>query len=87
MCMIEIDTKDADASGGEPIFDENGQPIGNVTTGGYGYFVEKSLAIGYVETHAFVPGAKVYVAILGRDVAAQILARPPFDPDGLRMRV
>ena len=87
LCMIEIDTTEADASGNEPIFDENGNPIGNVTTGGYGYFVEKSLAIGYIETQAYRPGATVHVAILGRDVPARILAQPPFDPDGLRMRV
>jgi len=87
MCMIEIDAQGVDATGGEPIFADNGNPIGNVTTGGYGYFVEKSLAIGYVETQAYSPGATIHVAILGRDVSARILAQPPLDPDGLRMRV
>lgn len=86
MCMLEIEAKDADASGAEPIFAADGTPIGNVTTGGYGYSVGKSLAIGYVETGACVPGSSVRVAILGRDVEARILARPPFDPDGARLR-
>lgn len=86
MCMLDIDAAEADASGGEPVFAEDGTPIGNVTTGGYGYHVGKSLAIAYVETRFHVPGAVVHVAILGRDVAARILDRPPFDPDGLRLR-
>jgi len=86
MCMLDIDAGEADASGGEPVFAEDGTPIGNVTTGGYGYHVGKSLAIAYVETRYRVPGAVVNVAILGRDVAARILDRPPFDPDGLRLR-
>jgi dimethylglycine dehydrogenase len=86
MCMLDIDAGEADASGGEPVFAEDGTPIGNVTTGGYGYHVGKSLAIAYVETRYHVPGAFVNVAILGRDVAARILDRPPFDPDGLRLR-
>ena len=86
MCMLDIDAGEADASGGEPVFAEDGTPIGNVTTGGYGYHVGKSLAIAYVETRYHVPGAVVNVAILGRDVAARILDRPPFDPDGLRLR-
>jgi dimethylglycine dehydrogenase len=86
MCMLDIDVGAADASGGEPVFAEDGTPIGNVTTGGYGYYVGKSLAIAYVEKRFHVPGAVVHVAILGRDVAARILDRPPFDPDGLRLR-
>lgn len=86
MCMLEIDATDADASGAEPIFATDGTPIGNVTTGGYGYAVGKSLAIGYVETSACVPGASVRVAILGRDIDARILAHPPFDPEGARLR-
>lgn len=86
MCMLEIDATDADASGAEPIFGADGTPIGNVTTGGYGYAVGKSLAIGYVETSACVPGASVRVAILGRDIDARILTQPPFDPEGARLR-
>jgi dimethylglycine dehydrogenase len=86
MCMLEIDATDADASGAEPIFATDGTPIGNVTTGGYGYAVGKSLAIGYVETSACVPGASVRVAILGRDIDARILTHPPFDPEGARLR-
>lgn len=86
ICMLEIDTDDADASGGEPIFAEDGTPIGNVTTGGYGYYVKKSLAIGYIKTSFCKPGHQVRVAILGRDFTARILERAPFDPDGLRLR-
>ena len=86
MCMLDIAAQDADASGSEPVFAMDGTPIGNVTTGGYGYAVDRSLAIAYLKADAVVPGTHVQVAILGRDTPATILARPPFDPDGTRLR-
>ncbi len=40
--MISIDAKDADATGGEPIFLHDGTPIGQVSSGAYGYTVGMS---------------------------------------------
>lgn len=73
----------ADATGGEPIF-RDGQGIGRVTSGGYGHGVGMSLAMGYVTDAA--AGDAVEVMILGRPHKAVILERPPFDPDGTRLR-
>lgn len=86
MCMLEIDASDADASGGEPVFLADGTPAGQVSSGAYGYSVEKSLAIAYLKVGLAKPGDTVHVAILGKDHTARVLARPPFDPDGLRLR-
>ena len=86
MVMMEIDAQKADATGGEPIFLTDGTPIGQVTSGGYGYSVSKSLALGYVKTHAAEPGTRLSVAVLGRPHCAKILEHPPFDPEGLRLR-
>ncbi|RUY21182.1 FAD-dependent oxidoreductase, partial [Mesorhizobium sp. M7A.F.Ca.CA.004.12.1.1] len=47
LIMLSIDARDADATGGEPIFLTDGTPIGQVSSGAYGYFVEQSLALGY----------------------------------------
>jgi dimethylglycine dehydrogenase len=33
-----------------------------------------------------VPGAEFEVAILGRPHRARLLERPPFDPEGMRLR-
>ncbi len=74
----------ADASGGEPIFQPDGTPIGRVTSGTYGYTVGKSLALGYVKNAN--PGDEVDVMILGRPHRGVILAEPPFDPKGEKLR-
>ena len=84
--MVEIEARQADATGGEPIFLPDGTPAGQVTSGAYGHAVEKSLALGYVRNDLVKPGDAVSVAILGRPHDAVILDRPPFDPAGLRLR-
>lgn len=86
MVMLEIDAGPADASGGEPIFLPDGTPAGQVTSGAYGYSVGKSLAIAYLKAGMAQPGDTVHVAILGQDHTARILDRPPFDPEGTRLR-
>jgi dimethylglycine dehydrogenase len=79
----DVSASKADATGGEPIF-RDGQGIGRVTSGAYGYGVGMSLALGYVKGAA--PGDRVQVMVLGRPHGATILDRPPFDPDGTRLR-
>jgi len=86
LTMLAIDATDADASGGEPIFLPDGTPIGQVSSGGYGYSVGQSLALAYLRAGAARPGDAVRVAILGRPHSARVLAEPPFDPQGLRLR-
>lgn len=88
LVLLEIDAdavnrSHADATGGEPIF-KDGKGIGRVTSGAYGYFVEKSLALGFVKGVA--PGDRVEVMILGRPHGATVLDKPPFDPDGAKLR-
>ncbi|MFK7869532.1 MAG: FAD-dependent oxidoreductase [Roseobacter sp.] len=79
----QTDASNADATGGEPIF-KDGQGIGRVTSGAYGYTVGMSLALGYVKNAG--PGDDVDVMVLGRPHAAKILSAPPFDPQGGRLR-
>ncbi|KAA0921065.1 FAD-dependent oxidoreductase [Aquicoccus porphyridii] len=88
LVMLALDEGDvtasgADATGGEPIF-KDGQGIGRVTSGGYGYHVGMSLALGFVKDAG--PGDAVEIMVLGRPHRARILERPPFDPDGKRLR-
>ncbi|MCB1434712.1 MAG: aminomethyltransferase family protein, partial [Alphaproteobacteria bacterium] len=86
LMMFSIAATNADAAGGEPIFLADGTPVGQVTSGAYGYFVEKSLALGYIRADAAVPGQKFTIAILGQPHEAVLLDKPPFDPDGTRLR-
>ncbi len=77
------DASNADATGGEPIF-HDGQPVGRVTSGAYGYGVGMSLALGFVR--GVTAGDTVEVMVLGVPHKATVLAEPPFDPEGLRLR-
>jgi dimethylglycine dehydrogenase len=86
MTMLEIDVTTADASGGEPIFRPDGTPVGQVSSGAYGYTVGRSLAIAYLKAGTAAPGDTLHVAILGRPHEARVLERAPFDPEGLRLR-
>ncbi|MEP3331240.1 FAD-dependent oxidoreductase [Sedimentitalea sp.] len=79
----DTDASNADATGGEPIF-KDGQGIGRVTSGSYGYTAGKSLALGFIR--AAIPGDRVEVMVLGKPHGATILAEPPFDPKGTRLR-
>ncbi|GAA6199007.1 FAD-dependent oxidoreductase [Aquicoccus sp. SU-CL01552] len=79
----DVTASDADATGGEPIF-KDGEGIGRVTSGAYGYSVGMSLALGYVRGAG--PGDAVDVMVLGRPHRARILTAPPFDPTGARLR-
>ena len=88
LVLLHIDDADvtasnADATGGEPIF-KDGQGIGRVTSGAYGYSVGMSLALGYVKNAQ--SGDAVDVMILGKPHKATILHEPPFDPKGEILR-
>jgi dimethylglycine dehydrogenase len=79
----QTEASQADATGGEPIF-KAGVGIGRVTSGAYGYSVGQSLALGFVA--GAEAGETVEVMLLGRPHRATILAEPPFDPQGRRLR-
>jgi dimethylglycine dehydrogenase len=85
LSLIQVqDITTADATGGEPIFLPDGTPVGRVTSGTYGYSVGMSLALGYLkDTPA---GSAVDVMILGKPHRGVVLAEPPFDPKGARLR-
>jgi dimethylglycine dehydrogenase len=81
----EVAAADADARGGEPVFDRD-RCIGVVTSGAYGHRVRKSLAFACVAPEFAAPGSRFDVLIQGDRRAATVLGAAAFDPDNLRMR-
>jgi dimethylglycine dehydrogenase len=83
-----VEALDADVLGDEPIW-HAGKVIGWVTSGGYGHYVDRSLAQGYVPKELAGDGGKgsFEIEILGERRPATIIADPPFDPTGARMRM
>jgi glycine cleavage system aminomethyltransferase T len=82
-CLILGDPR-AVALGSEPVR-VAGELVGRVTSGGYGYTVEKSIAYAYVPATHDV-GTPVEVEIFGDWVAGEIAAEPLYDPAGERIR-
>jgi 4-methylaminobutanoate oxidase (formaldehyde-forming) len=82
-CLVLADPH-AVALGSEPVR-MDGQLAGRVTSGGYGYTVERSIAYGYLAAEHDV-GTQVEVEIFGEWVSGTIAAEPLFDPRGERIR-
>ena len=70
----------------EPIW-VDGKVVGWVTSGGYGHYVDQSLAQGYIPTEFFKPEMKLEIEILGERRPARLQMDPPFDPEAKRMRM
>lgn len=86
LVCLSIETDTADSSGGEPIFLPDGTPVGRISSGAYGFSVDKSCALAFVKAAHAQAGTVLDVAVLGRPHKGVVLAEPPFDPAGLRLR-
>ena len=76
---------DADARGSEPIL-VGGEIVGRCTSGGYGWRVGKSLALGMVRPELGEVGQELTVTILGEDYRATVIPESPYDPDNARLK-
>ena len=80
-----VDATDADAAAVSIVYRDN-QPVGLVTSGGYGYRIKKSIALAYVRTDLAVVGTELEVEILGERRRAVVATEPLYDPDNLKLR-
>jgi len=85
LCCITLEDPRAVALGNEPVQVE-GEIAGRVTTGGYGYTVERSIAYAYLPPEHSEPGTAVELDIFGSWVGGEVTSEPLFDPDGERVR-
>jgi dimethylglycine dehydrogenase len=85
LATLEVEAADADAWGNEAVW-AGDRVVGITTSGGYGYWLGRSLAVAYLDADLAVPGTRLAVEILGERRPATVLREPPFDPDNLRPR-
>jgi len=83
LCLFEVDSDD-EAFGAEPV-KIGDRIVGEITSGGYGHNVRKSLAMGYIRTTDIDPNGDFRIAIVGRWQPAKLCRVAPYDPDGLRL--
>jgi len=72
------------AMGGKPVH-VNGEPVGYVTSAGYGYAIRCSIAYAWVP-QALGAGDRVEIAYFDRLLGAALADEPLFDPRGERLR-
>jgi 4-methylaminobutanoate oxidase (formaldehyde-forming) len=85
-CVVLEDPRSV-ALGNEPVaVAVGGQVVGRVTSGGYGYTVEASIAYAYLPPEYAEPGTEVAVDVFGRWVGGLVTPEPLYDPASERVK-
>jgi dimethylglycine dehydrogenase len=79
------DDGDADAPSCAPVT-LGGRNVGLVTSGGWSFTLNKSVALAYVHTDLASPGTKLEIEIFGERRAATVGREPLYDPENKRVR-
>ncbi len=82
---LTVDTDVAPAHAGDPVF-SGAQQAGSVTSGGYGFRVDRNIAYAFVDPDSAAEGAALKVGILGERHTAQVAANCLYDPENQRVR-
>ena len=86
LVTLEVsDIDDADALGNNALL-KDGKLIGRATGGGFGFRLNKSLALGMVKPDLAGLGTELDIEILGKTYKAKVLPESPFDPSNERLR-
>jgi dimethylglycine dehydrogenase len=85
LTTLVVDADDADVHGDEPIWRDD-RIVGFVTSGGYGHYVQRSIALGFVPRELIADGERFEIEILGDRRPATVTTEALFDPRGERMR-
>ena len=85
LCCLVLDDPRSVTLGNEPLR-ADGRVVGRVTSGGYGYAVERSIAYAYLPPELATPGTRVEVDVFGAWIGATVTREPLYDPSGERLR-
>jgi glycine cleavage system T protein len=83
-CLVLDDPRSV-ALGNEPVR-VDGAIVGRVTSGGYGFTVERSIAYAYLPPEQAAIGTRGDVEVFGEWIGFEISREPLWDPDGTRIR-
>ena len=86
LCCLTLDDARSVALGNEPVRIGD-EIVGRVTTGGYGYTVERSIAYAYLPPERAETGTEVAVEVFGRWVSGVVADEPLLDSEGARIRL
>jgi dimethylglycine dehydrogenase len=80
-----VEAAEADAAPVSIVY-RGGERVGLVTSGGYGYRLNRSIALAYLRADLTEPGTELEVEILGERCRARVAREPLYDPHNLRLR-
>ncbi len=80
-----VTTEVAPAHAGDPVFSGQRQ-IGTVTSGGYGFRVNRNIAYAFIAPELAHEGAALELGILGERYPATVAAPCLYDPENRRVR-
>jgi 4-methylaminobutanoate oxidase (formaldehyde-forming) len=85
LCCLTLDDPSTIVFGSEPIrYDDT--VVGWVTSGGYGYSINKSIAYAYLPIELAKAGTRVSVECFGVRIQAEVQKEPLYDPKGERIK-
>jgi len=83
-CLVLDDPRSV-CLGNEPVR-VGDQIVGRVTSGGYGFAVERSIAYAYLPPDQAAIGTRGDVEVFGDWIGFEVAHEPMYDPDGARIR-
>jgi 4-methylaminobutanoate oxidase (formaldehyde-forming) len=83
-CLVLDDPRSV-CLGNEPVR-VDGAVVGRVTSGGYGFAVERSIAYAYLPPDQAAIGTRGEVEVFGEWIGFEIAKEPLWDPEGARIR-
>lgn len=85
LVLLRVEAADTDAARDDAVR-LDGRLVGEVTSGALGHHTGLSLALAYVEREVADARPALSVEVMGEPRPAAILAAPPYDPAGRRLR-
>ncbi len=86
LTVFALDAGKIDPMGNEPVL-ANGEVVGRLTSGGFGYHVGHAIGLGYIKREVADGANQVEIEILGERRTARILKDAPYDAEGKRLRM
>ncbi|MDX6726009.1 MAG: hypothetical protein QOK49_814 [Baekduia sp.] len=85
LACVVLDDPRSVALGNEPVA-VDGEIVGRVTSGGFGYTVQASIAYAYLPPAYAEPGTAVTIDVFGRWIGGRVTAEPLYDPASARVK-
>jgi len=85
LALLALEPGTAEALPLAPVF-RAGRRVGLITSGAYGHWVGRSLALAYLEPGEALVGTQLTVELLGERRGALVVPRPLHDPENRRMK-